>query len=128
MYKGRHHFAARLQERVTCHYTKELLEAFAAMLDYVVAKTVCKDLPWQRWDGYACGFALQHVPEVFKVRVAPADRGLLEFEGRDVGYDVYFVVGVHASARAVGARVADLVRLLLALEMNYTKVVGMEEL
>jgi hypothetical protein len=37
---------------------------------------------------------------------------LLELEGRDVGYDVDFVVGVHVSACAVSARIADLVRQL----------------
>ena len=45
---------------------------------------------------------------MLEVAVASSYGGLLEFEGGYVGYDVDFVVGVHVSAGAVCARVADL--------------------
>jgi hypothetical protein len=78
------------------------------MLNHIVRKPIRKHLARQWRYRDARRLALQHVPEVLEVAVAPPHGGLLQLEGGDVGHHVDFVVGVHAAAGAVGAWVADL--------------------
>jgi hypothetical protein len=78
------------------------------MLYHIVRKAIGEDFAWQRRNRHSSGFALEHVAEMLKVAVASTDGGLLEFEGGYVGYHVDFVVGVHVTPGAVGARIANL--------------------
>ena len=72
------------------------------MLNHIITKPIRKHLPRQWRDGDARGFSFQDVAEVFKVGVAPADGGVFEFEGGDVGAADDFVGGVHVAGCAVG--------------------------
>ena len=65
--------------------SEEPLEALAAALDDLVREAVREDLARERRDVDARRFALEDVPERLKVRVAPPDERVAQFEGGDVG-------------------------------------------
>jgi hypothetical protein len=87
---------------------EETLQTLAPVFYHIVAEAVCKDLARQRRYCDPGRFALQHVSKVLKVGIAPTDGGVLELKGRDICYNVDFVIGIHVSAGAVGSRVPDL--------------------
>lgn len=78
------------------------------MLDHIITEPICEYFSRKRGDRDARALTLQNVAEVFKVRVAAADGGVFEFEGRDVGSTDYFVVGVHGARGAVRLGISDL--------------------
>lgn len=73
------------------------LKSLTSVLDHIIAKPVCEDLPRQRRDGHARALALQDIAEVLKVRVAASHDRVLELEGGDVGAADYLVGGVHVA-------------------------------
>lgn len=87
---------------------QEPLQALPPMLDHIITKTVCEDLPRQRRDGNARRLPLQDVAEVFEIGVPPTHAAVSQLEGWDVGPAENLVVGVHAAAHAMGAWVLDL--------------------
>jgi len=93
---------------MACDYPQKLLETFAAVLNHIIAEAVGEDFAGERWNRDASGFALEHITKVLEIRVAAADGGLLELEGRDIGDNVNLVVGVHMAAGTVGSWIAHL--------------------
>lgn len=87
---------------------KELLKPGAAALNNVVGEAVGEDLAGQGRDGDASALALQDVPEVLEVAVAPAHAALAQLKGGDVGAAHDLIVGIHGARRAVRAGVTDL--------------------
>jgi len=73
---------------------EEALQPAAPLLDYRVVEAVQVNFAGQGRDADAGGFALEQVAEDFEVRVAAADFGAAEFEGRDVGRQADEVGGV----------------------------------
>lgn len=72
LYKTSQHFTPRLQERVARNYLQESLQALSAMLDHVITKPVCEDLPRERGNRDSCALAFQDVAEILKVGVSAA--------------------------------------------------------
>jgi hypothetical protein len=66
------------------HHRQKALEPLPAALDDLIRKPVGEDLAGENGDVDAGGLALEDVAEGLKVRVAPADERVPEFEGRDV--------------------------------------------
>lgn len=91
---------------------EKTLQTFAAVLNDVVTKAICEDFARKGRDGDPGGFALEDVPKVLKVRVAPTNGGVLQFEGGYVGPTDDLIVCVHASGSSMSLRVLDLTRIL----------------
>jgi hypothetical protein len=92
------------------HDLQKPLQALPAMLNHIVAKPIRKHLSRQRRDRDARALALQDVAEVFEIAVPAAHAAVSQLEGRDVGPAEDLVVGVHATAHAVGTGIFDLRR------------------
>lgn len=84
------------------------LQSFSAVLNHVIAKTICEDLSWQRRNSNSSRFPLQDVAEVFEIRVSSANRRMTQLKGRNVGSAHNFVISVHASTHTMCTRVLDL--------------------
>ncbi len=103
------------------NYLKEALQALSAMLDDVIAEAVREDLPRQGRDRDPRALALEDVPEVLKVRVAPPYGAVLELEGRDIRPTDDLVVCVHLAADAVRLWISD---LGTSLEVEMVRTTG----
>ena len=108
LHETRHDLATGLQQRMADHNLEKPLQSFPPMLNHIVGEPVREDLARQRRYRDARRLPLQHVAEVLEVAVPPAHRAVLELERWDVRHHVDLVVGVHVSAGAVCAGIADL--------------------
>ena len=87
---------------------QKALQPLPPMLNHVIAKAICEDLPRQRRNSDARRLALKNIAEVFKIAVATPNAAVLEFEGGDVGAANNLVVGIHSTPEAMGRRILDL--------------------
>jgi len=94
---------------------KEALEALAAVLDDIVAETVCEYLARQRGYRNARAFTLQDIAEVLEIGVPTAHDGMFQFEGGDVGSAHDLVRRVHVPGSAMSLGVADLYFIYVSL-------------
>ena len=91
------------------------------MLNHIITKPICKDLAGQRGNRDSRRLAFKNIAEVLEVGIAPADGGMAQLEGGDVGSAEDLVVGIHVTTHAMGAWVANLVggrRLVKAVEVR----------
>lgn len=89
---------------------QEPLQTLPPMLNHVVTETIGEDFARQRRNRHTRRLSLQDVTEVFEVGVSSADVAVAELESWDVRATDNLVVGIHATAHAMGTRVLDLGR------------------
>ena len=90
------------------HNLQEPLQTLTSVFDDIIREPIREDFSRQWRDRHPRTLPLEDVPEMLKVRVAAADGGGFEFEGRDVGAGHDLVIGIHVPAEAMGLRVSDL--------------------
>jgi len=84
------------------------LESFSSVLNNIITKPVCKNLPGQRWNCHASRFSLKYVAEILEIGIPSTNTALSQLEGRYICTADNLVVGIHMATDPMGAGVPDL--------------------